>query len=164
MTAKPHDLWLEAQRRGLRLEPAGDKLAVIPKGACPPDFADLLREHKGELLAWLCRVPCPGWRAVPPDNLPLVPVMPRPTPVNRERVISYVFRQGDGRPCPLYAWTVKRECEYYDGPGRKWDCAVLAYAAARDAACWQLNRSEADVWALLDFPANESRGLRQEKT
>lgn len=45
-----HDLYMEATRRGLRLEPAGDKLAVIPKGRCPPDFADVLRRHKHELL------------------------------------------------------------------------------------------------------------------
>lgn len=46
----PYDLYIEAARRGLRLEPAGDKLAVFPKGKCPPDFADVLRQHKGELL------------------------------------------------------------------------------------------------------------------
>jgi hypothetical protein len=51
MTA--HDLYLEATRRGLRLELAGDKLAVIPKGKCPPDFANVLRAHRGELLDWL---------------------------------------------------------------------------------------------------------------
>jgi hypothetical protein len=51
MTAS--DLFNEATRRGLRLEPAGDKLAVIPKGRCPADFADVLRAHKGELLSWL---------------------------------------------------------------------------------------------------------------
>ncbi len=49
----PHDIYLEATQRGLRLEPAGDKLAVIPKGKCPPDFADVLRLHKRELLDWL---------------------------------------------------------------------------------------------------------------
>jgi hypothetical protein len=47
------DIYIEATRRGLRLEPAGDKLAVIPKGKCPSDFADILREHKRELLDWL---------------------------------------------------------------------------------------------------------------
>jgi len=38
---------------GLRLELRGDKLAVIPANRCPPDFAEVLREHKGELLDWL---------------------------------------------------------------------------------------------------------------
>jgi hypothetical protein len=47
------ELHAEATRRGLRLEPAGDKLAVIPKGKCPPDFAAVLRQHKPELLSWL---------------------------------------------------------------------------------------------------------------
>ena len=51
MTAR--ELYLEATRRGLRLEPAGDRLAVIPARLCPPDFAAVLRRHKGELLDWL---------------------------------------------------------------------------------------------------------------
>jgi len=163
------DLYLEATRRGLRLQPAGDGLlAVMPKGKCPPDFAEVLREHKAALLDWLTRAPCPGWEAVPPDSLPLNPVAPRPTPENREQTIAYLLRQGCDRPGVLTAWLVRRECAYYDGPGRRWDCALLAYAAARDAACWQLNRSEGDVWALLavfaDFPANESRGEQTEHT
>ena len=49
----PHGIYLEATKRGLRLEAAGDKLAVFPKGHCPPDFADTLRQHKAELLNWL---------------------------------------------------------------------------------------------------------------
>lgn len=48
MTA--HDLYIEAKKRGLRLESVGDKLAVIPASLCPPDFAELLRQHKHELL------------------------------------------------------------------------------------------------------------------
>jgi hypothetical protein len=51
MTA--HEIYLEATRRGLRLEREGDKLAVTPAKQCPPDFADVLRQHKGELLNWL---------------------------------------------------------------------------------------------------------------
>jgi hypothetical protein len=49
----PSEIFMEATQRGLRLKPAGDKLAVTPKGQCPPDFADLLRAHKIELLDWL---------------------------------------------------------------------------------------------------------------
>ena len=44
------ELCNEAARRGLRLEPAGDKLAVIPAKRCPPEFADALRQHKNEIL------------------------------------------------------------------------------------------------------------------
>lgn len=51
MTAS--EIYSEALRRGLRLEMRGDKLAVIPAKACQPEFADLLRAHKGELLSWL---------------------------------------------------------------------------------------------------------------
>ena len=145
----PRDVILEARKRGLQIAAAGDRLAVYPKGHCPPDFADLLRAHKAELLNWLSRSPCPGWQAVPPDNLPLDPAMPRPTPHDRERVIGYMLRQGCNQPGPLTAWLVRRECAYYDGPGRHWDCALHAYAASRDAACWQLNRSERDLWQLL---------------
>ena len=47
------ELCQRAVRLGLRLEPRGDKLAVIPAKRCPPDFADELREHKGELLDFL---------------------------------------------------------------------------------------------------------------
>ena len=144
------ELYQEARRRGLRLEPAGDKLAVYPKGGvCPPEFADALRAHKAELLDWLSRPPCPGWQAVPPIALPLNPVMPCPTAENRERVIAYLLRQGCNRPGLLTAWLARRESAYYDGLGRKWDCALHAYAAARDAACWQLQRSEQEIWELL---------------
>lgn len=51
----------EARRWGLRLEPRGDKLAVIPGSKCPPELAELLREHKAEVLsyleAWADRLP-----------------------------------------------------------------------------------------------------------
>lgn len=40
----PPELCHEAARRGLRLEPRGDKLAVIPASRCPPEFADTLRQ------------------------------------------------------------------------------------------------------------------------
>jgi hypothetical protein len=45
-----HDLCIEAHKRGLRLEPRGAALAVIPANRCSPDFAEVLRRHKGELL------------------------------------------------------------------------------------------------------------------
>src|SRR6266516_2812699 len=100
----PLEIYREASKRGLLLEPAGDKLAVYPKGKCPPDFADVLRQHKVELLSWLSSPPCPGWDAIPPDNLPLNPLMPPPSPRDRERVIGYLLRQGRDRPGPLSIW------------------------------------------------------------
>lgn len=48
-----YELFLEAIRRGLRLEPRGEKLAVLPADRCPLDFADALRAHKAELLDYL---------------------------------------------------------------------------------------------------------------
>ena len=147
------ELYREAARRGLRLEPRGDKLAVIPANSCPPDFADTLRQHKSELLDWLSQPPCPGWLAVPPADLPLNSVMPRPTAARREAVIAYLLRQCCHQPGPLTAWLVRRETAYYEGPGRHWDCGLLAYAAARDAACWQLSRRESAVWLFLQATA-----------
>lgn len=47
------ELYHEAARRGLRLEPRGGRLAVIPGDRVPPDFADVLRQHKHQLLDWL---------------------------------------------------------------------------------------------------------------
>jgi len=145
----PHDLYLEATRHGLRLAPAGDKLAVYPKGHCPADLAEVLRRHKTELLNWLTQGSSPGWQAVPPADIPLNSLPPRPTPAKRETVIAYLLRQTGDRPGPLSAWLLRRENAYYDGPGRMWDCGLICYAAARDAACWQLNRGEADVLELL---------------
>ena len=47
------ELYREASRRGLRLEPRGDKLAVFPANNCPPEFAEILRQNKGEIISWL---------------------------------------------------------------------------------------------------------------
>lgn len=146
----PRELYLEAARRGLSLEAAGgDKLAVRPKGKCPPAFADELRAHKAAILLWLADPPCPGWEAIPPPGLPLGTIQPRPTPADRERVILHMRRQTGDRTGPLTAWLVRRENAYFDGPGARWDCALICYAAARDAACWQLSRTERDVWLTL---------------
>jgi hypothetical protein len=51
MTA--NEIFHEATRRGFRLEPRGDNLAVIPGDRVPPEFAAILRAHKGELINWL---------------------------------------------------------------------------------------------------------------
>jgi hypothetical protein len=47
------ELFQRATAMGLRIEPRGDKLAVIPADRVPSEFAALLREHKRELLNWL---------------------------------------------------------------------------------------------------------------
>lgn len=157
----PLDIYQEAARRGLRLEPAGDKLAVFPKGKCTPDFADVLRANKPALLEWLSRQPCPGYGTVPPSDLPVVNVKSRPSIHSRELVIHYILRQTDNRANELSAWLARRETHYFDGPGGGWDCADIAYATARDAACWQLNRSESEVWKLLaGFDAATSKSTK----
>lgn len=53
MSVSANTLLRQARRWGLRLEARGDKLAVVPARSCPPEFADLLRQHKAELLAML---------------------------------------------------------------------------------------------------------------
>lgn len=145
---KPLEIYHRALELGLRLEPAGDMLAVMPKGKCPADFADILRQHKPELLAWLNRPPCPGWQAVPPADLPLHPVQPRPTTVNARLVMAYQVRQIADGTGPLCEWLLRREAAYWEV--HHWPDHVCAYAAARDAACWQLARDEAAVCELLE--------------
>jgi hypothetical protein len=60
------ELCRQAAALGLRLEPAGDRLAVTPGRLCPPDFADKLRQHKAELLALLEA----NVHNLPPDCVP----------------------------------------------------------------------------------------------
>jgi hypothetical protein len=60
----PAALLIEARRRGLRLEPRGDTLAVIPKRLLTPDFRDLLRAHKPALLAILTGEECSPSRRI----------------------------------------------------------------------------------------------------
>lgn len=78
------ELYNEAARRGLRLEPAGDKLAVIPAKRCPPEFADMLRQHKQEILDWLEN--CAS--RLRPDEMPWLHVA--------RQVLAGEFDGGDG--------------------------------------------------------------------
>ena len=58
------DLYREATRRGLQLEARdGGKLAVMPPDRCPPDFVEVLRLHKREILDLLEA----NRHALPPD-------------------------------------------------------------------------------------------------
>jgi hypothetical protein len=151
MSPLPLELFREAQSLGLKIDVDRDRqrLLVSPASKCPPEFAQRLRVHKAELLKWLSEPPCPGWGAVPPADLPLNPKKPRFTQEQRAKFVDYLLRQTGDQPGPLAAWLVRRESAIYDGPGRKWDDAEINYAAARDAVCWQLNRSEAEAHALL---------------
>lgn len=161
---KPLDLYHQAQSFGLRLEPRGvDKLAVIPADRCPPEFADLLRQHKPELLAWLTHPPCPGWQAVPPADLPLNPVEPRPARADARRVMDYLMRQIGDTVGPLCEWCLRRELAYWNT--YRWLDHDCAYAAARDAACWQLKRDEAEVWERMQsFGDATARSLERDAT
>lgn len=143
----PSQLYQKAAELGLRLEPAGDMLAILPKGKCPPDFAQMLREHKAALLDWLNQPPCPGCQNVPPAGMPLRPIEPRPSSADARRVMGYVVRQIGDKPGPLCEWCLKREIAYWET--FHWPDQTCAYAAARDAACWQLAKAEGPVWELL---------------
>jgi hypothetical protein len=156
------ELLQRAHDLGLQLEPQdGDRLAVRPASKLPPDLADALRYHKTELLGLLATsaVIFPnggspegplrkGWQSVPPPDLPMVPLKPRPTPTRHKLVIDYMLRQcGDQH---LREWLTRRKAAYFETTFKTWDSGLLTYAAARDAACWQLNRPEAEVWPLLE--------------
>lgn len=142
----PLELCRRARELGLELEVCGDKLAVTPANRVPAEFADELKAHKAELLAWLTSPPCPGWRAVPPCGLPLNSLPPCPTPANARRVVEYITRQINGTDA-LCEWCLRRELGY--STAYRWPDALCCYAAARDAAGWQLNRTESEVCALL---------------
>ena len=53
MKLDANEVYHEATCRGLRLIPRGNRLEVTPKSRLTPDFADVLRAHKAELLAFL---------------------------------------------------------------------------------------------------------------
>lgn len=141
------EVYHQAVALGLKLEPSGDRLLVFGQH-CPPDFHDLLRQHKAELLVWLSRPPCPGWQAVPPSDLPLNSTQPSPDPADARRVMDYIVRQIGAVPDLLCDWCLARELAYWQKV--HWLDEVCAYAAARDCACWQLNRTEPELWEFLE--------------
>jgi hypothetical protein len=141
------ELLQHARNFGLQLEPRdGGRLAVRPASKLPPDLADELRCHKTVLLSLL--TPSRGWQSLPPLDLPLVALRPSPTPAQRDLVIAYLSRQCANQH--LRSWLTRRKTLYYQTISPPWHPHLLAYAAARDAACWQLNRTEPGVWSLLE--------------
>jgi len=144
---------------GFRLEPRpGDGLAVRPASKLPTELADELRHHKSEILRLLTEavvapVPkvdlCKEWGAVPPYNLELVPLKPTPKPTNRDLITAYLARQCALGNLELRAWLTCRRAAYVELTAGTWDTSHITYDVARDAACWQLNRSEPQVCDLL---------------
>jgi hypothetical protein len=134
---KTSELIETVEGMGCRFIPKGATgLAVTNPDRIPSELVAVLRERKPEILAAI-RPRCPGWSAIPPTDLPLNSIRPGPSPKARETVINYVLRQGAAGPGGLGVWMVGRENAYFDGPGSRWDCGLLAYAAARDCAQWQ---------------------------
>jgi hypothetical protein len=154
----PPEVYRKAQALGLTVGVDGADLVVKPASKCPVEFVAELKRHKAELLRWLFSTPS-RWQAVPPNRLPLDLVKPRATVEDRERVIAYLLCQLNDQAGALVTWLANRSQAYYDGGGRRWDCGLHMYAAARDAACWQLARKEPQVWEwLADFgPLNDPK-------
>jgi len=50
---KPETLLREAIRWGVTIAARGGNLVITPAEDCPPEFADLLREHKPMMVAFL---------------------------------------------------------------------------------------------------------------
>jgi len=44
----------------------------------------------------------------------------------------------------------RRRSVYFEAGAKTWASGLLNYAVARDATCWQLDRTEAEVWSLLE--------------
>jgi hypothetical protein len=156
---EPIDIYHEALRLGLTLEAVAGWLEVSPKGTCPPDFAEVLREHKHSLLTWLSTHHRRGWGEVPPDDLPLNPATPRPAPMDIEAIMGFAKRQSHPR---MQSWLEKRESEYLEGPGQFWTCDRRSYAAARDLAVWQLNTSESEAVALIGGFAETAQTMSED--
>jgi hypothetical protein len=56
MTTTPVEILMEAARMGLKLGiRPGDKITFEPVERCPPDFVEVLRDHKAQLLDLLRR-------------------------------------------------------------------------------------------------------------
>ena len=161
------ELLQRARDLGLRLEPRdGGRLAVCPASKLPPALAAELRHHKSQVIGLLtgpmdARADAgPAgltvhtaalrreWQSVPPADLPLVTLKPSTAPSNQELVIAYLSRQCAHQP--LREWLTRRKVAYGETIAATWHRRLIAYAAGRDAACWQLNRSESEVWSLLE--------------
>lgn len=140
----------EAEEIGLELSVTVDGMIEVSPGEnCPKEFADKLKTHKPLILDYANSRPHRGFMTIPPPYLPLNPVQPRPSESEWNRMKDYMIRQGCRKLGPLKKWLTIRELEYHNGPGKKWNDQDRTYATARDAACWQLARSEKEVLFFL---------------
>jgi hypothetical protein len=62
-------------------------------------------------------------------------------------------------PSPLCEWLLRRECAYWET--HHWPDWQCAYAAARDVACWQLNRNEV---AMLEVVTTLEQATNSEQS
>jgi hypothetical protein len=141
------DILDRAKSLGLKLEAKGDQIAVQPGSKCPPEFKELLRKHKVEVLPFLKGLPCAGWKAVPPEELRLNPIPPTPTDSDFGLMLDFVRRQTGAPDDPLLSWYARRNQAYQTA--YKWPSRLVVYAAARDLVCFQLARTELDACDLL---------------
>lgn len=103
------DVYSKARALGLTVEADGGDLVVKPRSKCPPEFADVLRQYKAELLWWLSLARHSGRQAVPPDNLPLNPVRQDPSQADARRVMHFINDIGGDFFLPLTTGGSKRQ-------------------------------------------------------
>ena len=141
----PHNLYLEVRQQGGELTTDGVRLLLQPPGKIDADLKARLIRNKPALIQWLQTPPSPGWGEVPPETLAVDPKSTLAAD-DLDVLVDYMVRQAN-RPCPLAAWLLKREGTYFDAGVR--DPRRQCRLASRDAATWQLNRSEQDAVALI---------------
>jgi hypothetical protein len=122
--------------------PVGTAVPVVP-GTVVPTLAPVAPVAVMPPVAL-----CKEWGSVPPDDLPLVTIKPTPTPDQRDLIVAYIIRQCSDNV--IHAWVMQRIACYVEKFSQTWSEDLPTYAAARDAACWQLNRTETAVWLLLE--------------
>ena len=132
---------------GVTLEASGGDLLATPASAVSGTLLEALRSGKAELLAWLGRAACPGWRSVPPDDLPMREAGLRLTVHQRELLLDFTRRQTRGEPGDLARWLILRADQHFNA-GKALRFADTA--AALDLAAWQLNLAPAETIAALE--------------
>ena len=81
---------------------------------------------------------------VPPASMPLRCEYPQPGKFRLERIMARAASLCH-LPGVLCAWAVRREGQYFDGPGRTWGDQIIGYAVARDMICWLTGKREGEL-------------------
>lgn len=87
--------------------------------------------------------PFPGWGEIPPLDLQLNGTRPRPDATTQRVLVDFATRQP-----PLRQWLEHRAAAYHVA-APTWPRDVVIFAAARDAAMYQLRRPVLQIVELL---------------